>query len=164
MTRAKPRLRKQPFDGRAFLFFQILTLTTALTGGAFSRFTILDSLHKPAFMPALPVLIGCWFGVHLLMATAAYLVWSSGDLDRALPLRVYLLQTAMQAVWPVLVFRLQWRLIGFLWTIWLAALVTLTMSGFRYIRPAAYRLLLPCLLWIGMEAYISLGLFLLNDI
>lgn len=164
MARTKPKLRKQPFDGRAFLFFQAITLAIGLIGGVFSRISVLDTLRKPAFMPTLPVLIGCWLGVHVLMATAAYLVWNSGDLDRALPLRVYLLQTIAHAVWPILVFRLQWRLIGFFWTILLAALVTLTLSGFRYIRPAAYRLLLPCLLWVGAAAYMSLGLFLLNDI
>ena len=60
---------------------------------------------------------------------------------------MYLLQLLVNVLWPVFFFRLEWRLFSFFWLLLLIALVTLTMTGFKYIRPAAYYLMLPYLLW-----------------
>lgn len=81
------------------------------------------------------------------MAFAAYLVFNTDDIDRGAPLRMYLLQLLVNVLWPVFFFRLEWRLFSFFWLLLLIALVTLTMTGFKYIRPAAYYLMLPYLLW-----------------
>ena len=36
------------------------------------------------------------------------------------------------------------------------------MTGFKYIRPAAYYLMLPYLLWCLFAAYLNLAFYLLN--
>lgn len=96
------------------------------------------------------------------MGIAAYLVWSSGDLDRGASLRMYILQLLVNVLWPLFFFRLQWRLFAFFWLLLLLAALSLTMAGFRYIRKSAYWLLVPYFLWVLFAGYLNLGIYLLN--
>ena len=45
------------------------------------------------------------------------LVWNTDDIDRAPPLRRYFLQLVVNVLWPVIFFRLQWRLFAFFWLV-----------------------------------------------
>ena len=66
------------------------------------------------------------------------------------------------ALWPIIFFRLKWRLFAFFWLVTLIALVSLVMAGFRYIRKTAYWLILPYFIWLIYAAYLNLGFYLLN--
>ena len=155
--------RRQKFNWKAFLFFVGLTLVvgalSGLLGGAMEGF---QGLAKPPLTPPPIVFPIVWGVLYLLIGIAAYLVWNSGDLDRGASLRLYLLQLLVNALWPLLFFRLQWRLAAFFWILLLIALVSLTLTGFTYIRKAAGRLLVPYLLWILFAAYLNLGFYLMN--
>ena len=75
---------------------------------------------------------------------------------------MYTAQLFVSALWPLIFFRLGLRLVAFFWLLLLVALLTLTLSGFRYIRKSAYWLLLPTLLWVLFAGYLNLGFYLLN--
>ena len=119
-------------------------------------------LEKPPLSPPAAVFPIVWSALYLLMGIAAYLVWSSGDLDRGASLRMYFLQLLVNILWPLFFFRLQWRLFAFFWLLLLLALLSLTMAGFRYIRKSSYWLLVPYCLWVLFAGYLNLGIYLLN--
>ena len=131
---------KRKFDFRAFAFFEILTLGAGLLSGFVSGTAGFERLIKPPLTPPAFVFPLVWTVLYALMAFAAYLVFNTDDIDRGAPLRMYLLQLLVNVLWPVFFFRLEWRLFSFFWLLLLIALVTLTMTGFKYIRPAAYYL------------------------
>lgn len=132
---------KRKFDFRAFAFFEIITLGAGLASGFLSGISGFDGLTKPPLTPPAFVFPLVWTILYALMAFAAYLVYNTDDLDRGAPLRMYLLQLLVNVLWPVFFFRLEWRLFSFFWLLLLIALITLTMVGFRSIRPAAYYLM-----------------------
>lgn len=154
------------FDLKAFAFFELVTLAAGalggLLGGMFTGQMSFDQLVKPPLTPPGWVFPVVWTVLYSLMGLAAYLVYNSNDIDRAAPLRMYFLQLAVNILWPLFFFRLEWRLFAFFWLLLLIALVTLTMTGFKHIRPAAYYLLIPYLLWILFAAYLNLAFYLLN--
>lgn len=153
---------KQKFDFRAFAFFEILTLGAGLLSGFLSGTSGFDQLIKPPLTPPAFVFPLVWTALYALMAFAAYLVYNTDDIDRGAPLRMYLLQLLVNVLWPVFFFRLEWRLFSFFWLLLLIALVTLTMTGFKHIRPTAYYLMIPYLLWCLYAAYLNLAFYLLN--
>ena len=153
---------RRSFQWRALLFFEALTLAAggigALLGGNFS----LDELKAPPLAPpsiAFPVV---WSILYLLMGFAAYMVWNAYDIDGPRALRLYLLQLAVNALWPLFYFRLGWRYFDFFWLVLLIALVILTATAFRYIRKPAFYLFIPYILWLFYAAYLNLGYAVLN--
>lgn len=157
--------RRQRFDWKAALFFIGFTLLLGALGGLLggaSGFKSFEVLQKPPLTPPAAVFPIVWSALYLLMGIAAYLVWSSGDLDRGASLRMYFLQLLVNILWPLFFFRLQWRLFAFFWLLLLLALLSLTMAGFRYIRKSSYWLLVPYFLWVLFAGYLNLGIYLLN--
>lgn len=154
--------RKSKFDLRAFVFFEALTLLAGFAGGMLGGSEGFSTLVKPPLTPPAWVFPVVWTVLYALMGLAAYLVWNSNDVDRAPPLRMYLYQLGVNMLWPLFFFRLQWRLFAFFWLLLLIALVTLTMTGFKYIRRAAYRLMVPYLIWLFFAGYLNLSFYLLN--
>lgn len=155
--------RRQKFNWKALpLFCGIDVGCRSLKRAARRRNGGLSGISEAASHPPPIVFPIVWGVLYLLMGIAAYLVWNSGDLDRGASLRLYLLQLLVNALWPLLFFRLQWRLAAFFWILLLIALVSLTLTGFTYIRKAAGRLLVPYLLWILFAAYLNLGFYLMN--
>ena len=150
--------RRQRFDWKAALFFIGFTLLLGALGGLLggaSGFKSFEALQKPPLTPPAAVFPIVWSALYLLMGIAAYLVWSSGDLDRGASLRMYFLQLLVNILWPLFFFRLQWRLFAFFWLL-------LLLAGFRYIRKSSYWLLVPYFLWVLFAGYLNLGIYLLN--
>ena len=148
--------RRQRFDWKAALFFIGFTLLLGALGGLLggaSGFKSFEALQKPPLTPPAAVFPIVWSALYLLMGIAAYLVWSSGDLDRGASLRMYFLQLLVNILWP---------LFAFFWLLLLLALLSLTMAGFRYIRKSSYWLLVPYFLWVLFAGYLNLGIYLLN--
>lgn len=151
-------------DVRALLFFLIVTLGAGFLGSLPGGFETYETLKAPPLAPPAAVFLPVWVVLYILMAVAATLVWDTGSYDRAVSLRFYFAQLAVNALWPLFFFRLEWRLFAFFWILLLIALITLTMAGFRYLRPAAYWLMVPYLFWTLFAAYLNLGFFLLNSV
>ncbi|MCI8554670.1 MAG: tryptophan-rich sensory protein [Clostridiales bacterium] len=150
------------FHLRAFVFFEALTLGAGIAGGLLGGTSGFQELRPPPLTPPAWVFPAVWTALYLLMGLAAYLIWNTRDIDGPRVLRLYLLQLAVNVLWPFLFFRLGWRLFAFFWLLFLTALITLTLTGFRYIRRSASRLLLPYLAWTLYAGYLNLGFYLLN--
>lgn len=130
-----------------------------LLGGDVSSYT---QLQAPPLAPPSWLFFPVWVVLYLAMGTAAYLVSRSGDIDRGGALRLYVWQLAVNVLWPLFYFRLEWRLFAFFWILLLIALVALTINAFcRHNRTAGW-LMIPYLLWLLFAAYLNLGYWILN--
>ena len=155
-------VRKHTFNLKAFLFYQAITFAIAAIGALLGGVNGFEGLRLPPLTPPAAVFPIVWGILYFLMGLAAYLVWSSNDVDQGPILRLYLLQLIVNSLWTFFFFRLEWRLFAFFWLLLLIALVTLTMASFRHIRKSAYWLMVPYLLWILFAAFLNLGVYLLN--
>jgi tryptophan-rich sensory protein len=154
--------RRPRFDVKAFLFFEVFTLFFGFLGGILGGTRGFDTLKMTPLTPPAFVFPIVWFILYILMGYAAYLIWISNDIDRAPVLRLYILQLMVNSLWSLIFFRLEWRLFAFFWLLFLIILVSLTMTGFRFIYKPAYTLLIPYLLWLLFSGYLNLGAYLLN--
>lgn len=134
----------------------------ALLGGDFG--SSYGQMYKPLLSPPGWVFPVVWTILYVLMGVAAYQVWQS---DASAPrkkraLILYGVQLGLNALWPLLFFRLSAYLGALLWLVLLIAAVWLCALSFRYIRKSAGDLLTPYLLWLFFAAYLNLGVYLLN--
>lgn len=154
-------LRKK-IDWKTLAFFLIYTFVLgglgALLGGGFG----LEGLNAPPLAPPAWLFPVVWTILYALMAIAAYVVFISRDMDRGVPLRLYLLQMILNALWPLFFFRLEWRLFAFIWLIVLLATVIFMMASTKPISPAAFWLFVPYLVWLFFAAYLNFGYYWLN--
>lgn len=155
-------MTRNKIDWKVLLFFFGYTFVLAgigtLLGGGFN----IQSLNQPPLAPPAWLFPVVWSVLYALMAIAAYRVFVSNDMDRGRALRLYLVQVIVNVLWPLLFFRLEWRLLAFFWLLFLIALVLLTMVAFYQIDKTAFWLMVPYLLWISFAAYLNLGFYLLN--
>ena len=135
-------------------------LSALLSRGGMEAFA---HLKKPSFSPPGWVFPVVWTILYILMGTAAWMIGKSEDADAAPALRLYRIQLIVNALWPLLFFRLSLRLLALLWLLLLIALIVLTIRRFYAIRPTAAFLLLPYLAWCLFAAYLNLGFYLLNS-
>lgn len=151
------------FSWGAFAFF----VGTALLAGGLSAllggdFSVIQTLNAPPLAPPAWLFFPVWTVLYIAMGIAAYLVWKTGDVDRADSLRVYFLQLAINVLWPLFFFRLEWRLFAFLWILLLIAAVSYTIRRFAAHSTTAAWLLVPYLAWLLFAAYLNLGYYVLN--
>jgi tryptophan-rich sensory protein len=122
-----------------------------------------DGLQKPAWNPPGWIFGPVWTALYTMMAVAAWLVWKRGGFAaQRLPLTLFLVQLALNALWTPLFFGL--HLIGFAFAeivlMWFA--IAATIAAFRQAhRPAAW-LLVPYLAWVGFAAVLNGTLWRLN--
>ena len=136
-------------------------LAALLTGGGMGEYGVMNQppLSPPGWL--FPVV---WTILYLLMGYASYRVLTSGadanQIRRALTL--YGVQLAVNFLWPLVFFGLDWYLAAFVVLIVLWVLIYLTMRAFSEIDDWAGNLLLPYILWVTFAAYLNLGVYLLN--
>ncbi len=151
------------FSWRALLFFVGTALAAgvlgALLGGDFS---VVREWNAPPLAPPSWVFFPVWTILYTAMGVAAYLVWQTGDIDRGQSIAVYFLQLAVNVLWPLFFFRLQWRLFSFFWILLLISLVAYTIKRFSAHSTVAAWLLLPYFVWLLFAAYLNLGYYVLN--
>lgn len=162
-----PAAQGEPFRPAVLAGFIGFTLAFGFIGAWLGGFiggstALYKSLVQPPLAPPAILFPIIWPILYILMAVAAYLAWAANSAERSVALRWYVIQLVINALWPLLFFRLGWFLIAFFWLLLLIAAVSLTMVGFRYLSKAAYRLMIPYLLWLLFAAYLNLGVYLLN--
>ena len=121
-------------------------------------------LNRPPLSPPGWVFPLVWTILYLLMGYAAYRVETSEapKEQKKSALRIYYTQLAVNFLWPLIFFGLEWRLLA-LWVILLLwTLIYVTVNRFGKIDEMAGNLLLPYILWVTFAAYLNLGAFLLN--
>ncbi len=136
-------------------------LAALLTSGSMDLF---EMVEKPPLSPPGWLFPVVWTILYVLMGVASYLVWQTTGSPRLRQqaLRLYAAQLAVNFVWPLLFFNLQWYLFSFLWLVLLWVLVLMTWLSFRRLSPVAGWLLVPYLLWVTFAGYLNLGIYILN--
>lgn len=121
------------------------------------------TLSKPSWTPPAWLFGPVWTVLYLLMATAAWLVWSrQGLAGAALPLGLFALQLALNAAWSPVFFGLHAIGWGFAVIVGLWAAVLATLVAFWRVLPAAAWLLVPYQLWITFAGALNLAIWRLN--
>ena len=113
-------------------------------------------ISRPGWAPPGGVFAPVWTALYVLMAIAAWLVWSkSGWRGARGALWLYLLQLLLNALWTWLFFvwhRGAWAF-GEILVLWV--LIVLTLAAFWRTRPLAGMLLIPYLLWVTFASALT---------
>ena len=142
----------------------LISLGISLGTGALSAALTADSMekyrqmYKPPFSPPGWVFPVVWTILFVLMGIAAWLVYESGSTDTGQALRLYALQLAVNAVWPILFFKFDLYLLSFAWLLLLWYLVYLVTARFCKIVPAAGALMVLYLVWLTFAGYLNLAI------
>lgn len=145
----------------------LLPLTVGGIAGALTSDSVdvYKSLVLPNAAPPAGVFPVVWTVLYILMGIAAYLVWKSNadQTDKKCALILYLVQLAVNFIWPLLFFKLDHYLFAFIWLMALLVLIVLTIMAFSKISKLAARLMIPYLLWVLFASYLNLSVYLLNQ-
>lgn len=127
-------------------------------------FEIYSQLNLPPFSPPGWVFPVAWSILYLAMGIASGLVLSSGASQEQTmsALRLYILQLAVNFVWPILFFGQSLYLVSFFWLLLLLLLVILVTIWFYRIIPSAGILLIPYLMWLIFAGYLNFEVYFLN--
>lgn len=121
------------------------------------------TLEKPAWNPPSWVFGPVWTTLYLLMAIAAWLVWTrSGLADARGALTLFAIQLALNVAWSFIFFgarRPGWALLELV-VLWCAILATLL--AFRRHSEAAGWLLVPYLAWVTFAGVLNATIWRLN--
>lgn len=133
----------------------------ALLSGGMGNYTV---MNQPPLSPPGWIFPIVWSILYLAMGYASYRILMSGadkaDIKQALTF--YGIQLALNFLWPIIFFGLQWYWVAFVWLVLLWVFIYLTMRMFGTIDDTAENLLIPYLLWVTFAGYLNLGVALLN--
>jgi benzodiazapine receptor len=140
-----------------------LCFGAAATGAFVSIDGWYADLAKPAWNPPPWVFGPVWSMLYLMMAVAAWRVWSLGGFPaRKRPLTLFLVQLALNALWTPLFFGLHQPGLALFEIILLWLAIVATLRAFHRIdRPAAF-LLLPYLAWVTFATVLNAALWQMN--
>ncbi len=145
-----------------------LALPLAVGGAAgwlIRKYTIMfEVVRKPPLAPPGWVFPVVWTALYLLMGLASYLVLTAEEEreERRRGWTIYLIQLAVNFLWPILFFRMERYWAAFLWLCLLWVLVAWTLARFLRVRRTAGWLLVPYLAWTTFAGYLNFGVALLN--
>lgn len=134
-------------------------LSGLLTMGGMKKF---ESVAKPPLTPPDVVFPIVWTILFILMGISAYLVYEENPRIFSGALAVYAIQLAVNFVWPLVFFNLQFFLLAFFIIIALWLLIIVMIKQFYGVNKTAALLQIPYLLWVTFAAYLNFGVYLLN--
>lgn len=141
----------------------VASLAAGWIGSQFMPGEWYASLAKPAWTPPDAVFAPVWTVLYVLMGVAAWLVWRKVGLSLAtVPLVLFIVQLALNALWSYLFFGAHRPMLAFFEIVVLWLVILLTLVGFWRIRPLAGALLLPYLCWVGFASALNFELWRLN--
>ena len=120
-------------------------------------------LQKPSWTPPGWIFGPVWTALYVLMALAAWLVWSrAGFAGARVALGLFLLQLVLNAAWSWLFFGLHrpGLALADIVALWILLLATLVVFWRR--RPLAGALLVPYLLWVSLASALNWELWRMN--
>jgi tryptophan-rich sensory protein len=151
-------------DMAGLVAFVVLCFGASVLGGRVASAEFAEwytELAKPPWTPPGWVFGPVWTVLYTLMATAGWMIWREGRSRIAVLL--FLLQLALNAVWPWIFFglkRLDW---AFYATVAMAVAILATMVAFYAVRRRAALLLVPYFAWVLFAASLSLAVWRLNS-
>jgi len=122
------------------------------------------SLEKPSWNPPGWVFGPVWTALYTMMAVAAWLVWRRGGFAaQRLPLGLFMVQLAFNALWTPLFFGFHWIGTAFVEILLLGLAIAATLAAFRSVSRLAMWLLVPYLAWVSFAAVLNYTLWRLNS-
>jgi len=121
------------------------------------------ALHKPSFTPPNRIFAPVWTLLYLMMAVAAWVVWTRGGFAaRKFELILFLVQLVLNAAWTPTFFGAHkiGAALAVIITLWAAILATLI--SFWRASPVAGALLVPYQLWVTFAAALNFAIWRLN--
>ncbi len=141
----------------ALTFSATLTAIFVNTGGWY------EQLAKPVWNPPDWIFGPVWTVLYIMMAVAAWLVWQRGGWkQQRLPLTLYLVQWALNALWTPLFFGLQRPGLAFVEILVLLVAIIATLVAFWRVRLTAAILLIPYALWAAFAAALNFTIWRMN--
>ena len=120
-------------------------------------------LAQPGWAPPSSWFGRVWTALYALMAIAAWLVWREGGWRRQRgPLRSFVVQLVVNALWSWLFFAWHQGAMSFVDIVLLWLLIVATLVGFWRVRPLAGMLLVPYLGWVSFAAVLNFAVWHLN--
>ena len=147
------------------LIFVLITelvgaVSSLIAGGNFGAYY--DTLTKPPLSPPGWLFPVAWGILYALMGISAYLIDSSDDIARKSALNLYWVQLAANALWSPVFFGLKSFGGAVAVVIVMLVLIVCMLILFRRIRPCAFWLNIPYLVWTLYAAYLTIGFYILN--
>ena len=117
------------------------------------------ALSRPPWAPPASVFGPVWTVLYALMAIAAWLVWKKlGFAGARVPLTLFAVQLALNALWSWIFFAWQRGSLAQLEIVLLLVMIALTLVAFWRVRPLAGALLLPYLAWVSYATALTFAL------
>jgi translocator protein len=146
----------------AFIWFG-LTLVAAGIASQFMPDRWYRKLDKPVWTPPNWVFGPVWTLLYLLMATAAWLIWSKhGWNDGGRALSLFLVQLVLNAAWMWLFYGRRRMDLAFYEIIVLWTAILATTTAFWRLESLAGLLMIPCLAWISFAVLLNGSIWSLN--
>jgi translocator protein len=121
------------------------------------------SLSRPAWAPPSWLFGPVWTLLYTLMAIAAWLVWKEkGFAGARVPLALFGIQLALNAVWSWLFFAWRRGLLAEVEIVLLLVMIALTLAAFWRVKRLAGLLLVPYLLWVTYATALTFALVARN--
>lgn len=119
---------------------------------------------KPPLSPPAWLFPLVWTILYTLMGISSYLIAESGASEEeiAQARAIYYFQLALNFLWPLLFFGLNWYFLAFLELIALWIAVFLMIKKFGEISPTAAYINVPYIIWLTFAAYLNFGVWWLN--
>lgn len=148
---------------REMLLWALLTLAAGGLGALLSGgFEIYKLSVKPPLSPPATVFPIAWSLLYILIGISAGKVAASRDLDRERALKLYIVQLAINVVWPIIFFRFEALKLACFWLALLVFAALCTFSAFKKINKRVAWLFLPYLAWLIFALYLNFGVAALN--
>lgn len=147
------------------LAWLVVSFIAAAIGGAAAIHAgpFYTQLVRPEWAPPASAFGPVWTVLYALMGTAAWLVWRAVDLRVArIPLTLFLVQLAFNALWSWLFFGWHRGGLAFADILLLWASIVATLILFWRVRRLAGALLIPYLLWVSFAAALNYSVWQLN--
>ena len=141
-----------------------VAFATAAVGAAASiqAATFYAQLVRPSWAPPGGVFAPVWTMLYTLMGVAAWLVWRESGKRTRIPLALFVIQLAANALWS-------WLFFGWHLGAWasaevlvLLALIAATMAAFWRTSRLAALLLVPYVLWVSFASVLTWALWRSN--
>lgn len=145
---------------KPLLISLLIFLGTGVIAGflTFKSMEQYQEMYRPPLSPPGWVFPVVWLILYALMGIAAYRIYMKDP--KAEVLKLYLIQLAVNFLWPILFFNFGWQLFAVVWLLLLWYLVLVMIKEFAKIDEGAAKLMIPYLIWLTFASYLNIAIAL----
>ncbi len=123
-----------------------------------------EMLNKPVLSPPGWLFPVVWTILYILMGISSYLIYNSSasQKEKSEALTVYLIQLALNFLWPTFFFTFSWYWYSLIWllVLWIAVAIMI-LKFYKISKPAAY-LNIPYIIWLTFAASLNYAIAVMN--